>query len=93
LTTAATSAHVISDFTARTSLDQKNVAVSDLPLWGVSNEIELVQKMPRPDGANTDQHSSSGFRYQTFECFNCNNVEKVMAETKRASPFARLSRP
>jgi hypothetical protein len=29
----------------------------------------------------------------TYECFNCDNVDKVMVETKRISPFARLSRP
>ena len=27
---------------------------------------------------------------RTFECFNCDNVDKVMTETKRISPFARM---
>jgi hypothetical protein len=29
------------------------------------------------------------FDVRTFECFNCNNVDKVMTETKRVSPFFR----
>jgi hypothetical protein len=30
------------------------------------------------------------FDVRTFECFNCDNVDKVMTETKRISPFARM---
>jgi hypothetical protein len=33
------------------------------------------------------------YEVRTFECFNCDNVDKVMTETKRGSaafPFPRL---
>jgi hypothetical protein len=29
------------------------------------------------------------FDVRTFECFNCDNVDKVMTETKRVSSFVR----
>jgi hypothetical protein len=27
------------------------------------------------------------FDIRTFECFNCNNVDKIMTETKRGSTY------
>lgn len=30
------------------------------------------------------------FDVHTFECFNCDNVDKVMTETKRISPYFRI---
>ena len=29
------------------------------------------------------------FDVRTFECCNCDNIDKVMTETKRVSPFFR----
>ena len=29
------------------------------------------------------------FDVRTFECFSCDNVDKVMTETERTSPFVR----
>jgi hypothetical protein len=33
------------------------------------------------------------FDVRTFECFNCDNVDKVLTETKRVSPFFRIPLP
>jgi hypothetical protein len=95
LTSAAASARVISDFTVRNSLDQGKVAVSDSPVYGASGEIETrpCAKCRAAMALTRISTARLAFDLSTFECFNCDHVEKVMIKTTRVSPFARWSQP
>ena len=91
MTSAVASSRVISDFTSRTWLDQENAAVSDSPIYGASSAIEthLCSECHAPMALTRITTARLAFDVNTFECFNCDNVEKVMTETRRVSPFAR----
>ena len=69
--------------------------MSDSPVYGVSSAIEShpCAKCQRPMALTLISTARLAFDVRIFECFNCDNVDKVMTETERVSPFARLSRP
>ena len=86
-------------FRAHTSAveDTQLCPVRDLPLSDpllcfASSEIEShpCAKCQAPMVLTRINTARLAFDVRTFECFNCNNVDKVMTETKRVSPFFRL---
>ena len=69
--------------------------MSDSPVYGVSSAIEShpCAKCQAPMALARISTARLAFDVRIFECFNCDNVDRVMTEAKRVSPFARLSRP
>jgi uncharacterized protein YlaI len=56
----------------------------------VSNEVEtyLCAKCSAPMVLTRVNTARLAFDIRTFECFNCDNIDKVMTETKRVSALS-----
>ena len=65
------------------------MSLSEPQLCLASSEIEShpCAKCSAPMVLTRVNTARLAFDVHTFECFNCDNVEKVIAETVRRSPF------
>jgi hypothetical protein len=66
--------------------------LSEPLLYSAANAIEThpCVKCLAPMVLTRINTARLAFDICTFECFSCDNIDKVMTETKRASPFARM---
>ena len=63
------------------------VSSSEPQLCFASNEVEThpCAKCSAPMVLTCINTARLAFDVRTFECFNCDNIDKVVTETKRAS--------
>jgi hypothetical protein len=66
------------------------VSLSEPRLCFASNEVEThpCAKCHAPMVLTCVNTARLAFDVRTFECFNCDNIDKVTTETKRASTLS-----